>query len=243
MNKLFLMRVAVCFFGEMTFMDRFMIQNLMRCLIIPFQKYGRREDMEFYYFLHTYFCDDVFPWIEMMRTSFPFTSVTIHHREVVMGEQHDGMDPKLFLQDYSLHRVKKKYKILHDLDIVIFTRLDLLFTKSLTGSDIDDIIDKKRHCFLVHDKEPIVAVGDPVAMSLFADRFSHVQESDGKYSFLEMMRVQHNIKIQYMSIVFVRILSDAIVCPEDYDICPYLKDLIASSSTKIRLVKRKSSIK
>jgi hypothetical protein len=232
------MKIAVCFFGEMSFMDRFMIQNLMRCLIVPFQKYNHKgHNVEFYYFLHTYFNPSVLTWIGMMRASFPFTSMTIHDRESVLREKKDAHECGLFLQGHSLNRVKKKWKMVDDLDLVMMVRLDLLLTKSLSEGDIDLVLHHKHHLFL-HEKKPFVAMGDPMVMNLFADKFLHFCGADHLF---DILRTQHNVKIQSLSLVFVRILPDAIVCPEDYHVCPYLGDLIASSQTQIRLVKRKNS--
>ena len=234
------MKIVVCFYGEMSFMDRFMIQNLMRCLIIPFQKFNRKKDVEFSYFLHTYFTPDVLSMIEVMRAFFPFISMTLHDRDMVLRERHRAMDNSLFLQQYSLHRVKKKWKSMEDLEVVIYSRLDLLFTKALTESDIDLILHNKRHLFLHQGNHSFVAIGDPMVMNVFADQVHHLSGHD--HSFLDIMRTQHGIKIQYLSLVFVRILPEAIVYPEDYQVCPYLGDLIASSATKIRLTKRKNSL-
>lgn len=234
------MKIAVCFYGEMSFMDRFMIQNLMRCLIIPFQKYNHTEEVQFFYFLHTYFSPDVLTFIDIMRASFPFTSVTIHDRDMVLREKHKDVDKSLFLQHHSLHRVKKKWKVVVDLDVVVLTRLDLLFTKALSESDMEIILQRKRHLFLQQDMKPFVAIGDPMVMNVFADQIYSLSGDDN--SFLDMMRTQYSIQIQYLSVVFVRILSEAIVYPEDHQVCPYLGDLIASSATKIRLTKRKNSL-
>lgn len=234
------MKVAVCFYGEMGFMDRFMIQNLMRCIIIPFQKYNHKKDTEFYYFLHSYFRPDVLTLLDMMRTFFPFTSMTLHDQGMVLREKQEALDNSVFLQYYSLHRVRKKYKNVEDLDVVVLTRLDLLFTKALTQSDIDLVLQRKRHLFLYQDNKPFVAIGDPVVMDVF-DNQIHPLAGDG-HSFLDMMRAQHSINVQYLSLVVVRILPEAVVHPEDSHVCPYLNDLIASSSTTIRLTKRKNSL-
>jgi hypothetical protein len=234
------MKVAVCFYGEMGFMDRFMIQNLIRCLLAPLQKYTQ-NGITFYYFLHTYFHPDVLSWIEMMRASFPFTSITLHDRDMVLRDkqqEEDAIGQNLLLQHHSLHRVKKKWKVVEDLDIVVLTRLDLLFTKALSENDIGLILHHKRHLFVHEDNKPFVAIGDPMVMNLFTD---HIDHDD--HLFLDMIRAQHNIKIQYISLVFVRILPDAVVHPEDYHICPYLGDLIASSATQIHLSKRKNSLR
>lgn len=221
-------------------MDRFMLQNITRCLIVPFQKYSRGENPDFHYFLHTYFRPDVLGWVGMMRDYFPFESITIHDRAVVLREKHEAMEASLFLQDYSLHRVKKKWRHVDGIDLVVLIRLDLLLTKSLSESDIVLVLSHQRHLFLHHEDKPFFAIADPVIMNVFVDQLRHFA---GDHSFLDIMRIQYNIKIQCLSLVFVRILPEAIVCPEDYHVCPYLGDLIASSSTKIRLVKRKNSLK
>ena len=239
------MKIAICFYGEMGFMDRFMIQNLIRCLIIPFQKYSHNDKngIKFYYFLHTYFRPDVLSWIELMRASFPFMSATLHDRDMVLQEKkHEDADNCMFLQHHSLHRIKKKWKVVEDLDIVVLTRLDLLFTKALTESDIGVMLQHKRHLFLQQDTKIFLAIGSPMVINVFTDHIDHdVPENDDR--FLDVIRTQHNIKIQHMSLVFVRILPDAMVHPEDYHICPYLGDLIASSATQIRLTKRKNSLR
>jgi hypothetical protein len=230
--------MAVCFFGEMGFIDRFMIQNFIRCVIAPFRKYIR-DDVEFYYFMHTFIRDDVFTYIEIMRAPFPFSSITLHDQHIALYDNHRKIDASVFLQDYSLHRVKKKWKNIDNLDIVIYTRLDLLLTKPLTENDVSLIVSQKQHLFVGGSGCDLFAVGSPAVMNVYADRLHYL----GDTSFLDLMRSQHNIKIHKLSLVFVRILPDAIVLPEDNNVCPYLSDLISSSSTIIRMTKRKNSLK
>lgn len=217
------MRIAVCFFGKMSFMDRFMIQSVVRCLIDPFHKYSKKE-VEFSYFLHTYFQPDVMTWIGLMRTSFPFVSMTLHDEGRILEEKPEDVNASFFLQDYSFRRVKKKWKQhIEDLDVVVMMRLDLLLTKPLTENDVGQILHQKRCLFHYGD---FFAMGDPMVINVFADQLN-----------------PQNIKVVQLSLVMVRILSDATVYPEDCHICPYLSDLIASSTTKIRLVRRKTSFK
>lgn len=233
-------------------MDRFMIQNMMRCVMVPFQKYHHdpKDKIEFSYFLHTYFCPDILSFLGLMKQSFPLTSMTVHDRQVVLRERHPTSDPYLFLQQYSLHRVKKKWKSVENLDMVIFIRLDLLFTKALSASDIDLMCQRKHNFIFIAqgggDHKPFVAMGDPMVMNLFADYlYPHhlpTHEQEGEQSFLDMMRVQHSIHSHYISLVYIRIMPGGAVCPDDSRVCPYLGDLIASSPTQIRLTKRKNTL-
>lgn len=237
-----MVRIAICFFGEMGFMDKFMIQNFIRCVITPIKRYD--GDVEFCYFLHTFLHADVFSFIELMRASFSFMTMTLHDDKMVFlkNKQHDGVKKKVFLEDYSLHYVKKMWKHNTDgFDVIVCTRLDLLFTRPLTDSDANLIFkNKQQHLFIGGDQTLTdlhrgFILGDPLVMSIYTDNQHHSFD----ISCIELMRSQYNIKIHPISVVFVRILPEAIVSPMDYKVCPYLDDLISSSSTKIRLVKRK----
>ena len=242
------MRVGICFFGEMGFIDRFMLQGLVRCVIIPLRKYNR-EDVDYSYFLHTFFHRDLFKYTETMTTFFPLSVMMFHDPHGVLTEKHPTKDKASFLESFSLYQVKKLWKQKEDLDIVVCVRLDTLFTKPLSENDVEMIVNYRSYLFLGENIEKSYlnfAIGAPDIMSVYADRFHHVfnnHHHDNSSLYLAQLRVEHNIKTSFVSIVFVRILQEGIVHPDDYNICPYLRDLIASSSTTIRMVRRKNSLK
>lgn len=237
------MRVAICFFGELGFMDRFMVQNYIRCVITPIQKY---ENVEFFYFLHTFLDENVFTSVEILKKAFPFLIMSFHDKKMALLNSlyKKDADKTLFFEDYSMYRVKKMWKHIEDLDLVVCSRLDLLFTKPLVNSEIDFIVKNKNYFFVNNhnhcDLQRGFVIGNNYTMNIYTDRF-HFLGSDKNKNFIDLMRSQYNIQKQTISIVFVRISKDGVVNPCDYQICPYLGDLIGSSSTKIRLVKRKYS--
>lgn len=249
------MKVAICFFGEMTFIDRFMIQNFMRCVVTPLWKYNT-DDVDFYYFLHTFFDVEVFKYIELMRNNFCFESITLHNENSVLNKKHTPYDNNLYLECFSLQYVKKMWKSIKDLDLVVYVRLDALFTKPLSNNDIDAMTKNKMRLFIndtpkINNYNPIAnlrtafVAGDPVVMEIYADRI-HYDENhtpDNEEEYISFLKIQHNFKVSSMSVVFVRVMPDALVCSQDYTICPYLADLVSSSSTDIRILKRKNSLK
>lgn len=237
------MRIAVCFFGELGFLDRFMVQSYIRCIIAPIQKY-HHENVEFLYFLHTFLDDDVFNSVDILRSSFQFLIMSFHDKKMALCDQNkNNAENQIFLEDYSIYRVKKMWKRIENIDFVVYVRLDLLFTKPLTENDIDLMMLNNNHFFFNSEKCPNLqrglVMGKSHVMNIYADRIHYLSD---KGSFIDIMRSQHNMKAESISVVFVRILKEGIVHHSDYHTCPYLGDLISSSSTKIRLVKRKNSL-
>lgn len=239
------MKIAVCFFGELGFMDRFMVQNYIRCVIVPMQKYNC-ESVDFFYFLHTFLdAADVFDSVEILRLSFPFLIMSFHDKKMALcdDENKNKVETQIFMEDYSIYRVKKMWKRVENIDIVIYIRLDILLTKPLTQNDVELILKNQNHFFINSEQCPNLQrgliIGKSHVMNVYADRIHYLAEGG---SFIDIMRSQHNMKTESISVVFVRILKEGIVHPGDYNICPYLGDLISSSSTKIRLVKRKNSL-
>jgi hypothetical protein len=237
------MKIAICFFGELGFLDKFMIQNYIRCVIAPIQKYNR-ESVDFFYFLHTFFDADVFTSVENLRLSFPFLIMSFHDKKMALcDENKNQVETQNFIEDYSIYRVKKMWKRVENIDIVVYIRLDILLTKPLTYNDVELILKKNNHFFINNEQCPNLqrglVIGKSHIMSVYADRIHYL--ADGG-SFIDIMRSQHNMKAESISVVFVRVLKDGMVHPSDHNICPYIGDLISSSSTKIRLVKRKNSL-
>lgn len=225
------MKVAICFFGETGFMDRFMIQNFIRCITTPFKKHC--HSTELYYFLHSFISADALVLIENMRPFLPFSSIALHNMDMV--------PPGSLPEHYSLNRVKKLWKTSPTLyDLVVYVRLDILFSKPLSGNDIDQVVETTNHLSTTnHSKslQPCFTMGCPFVMNIYADR---VHSLDDDY--IATMRSQYNIKINNtISVVFVRILPGGAVHPEDNHICPYLGDLIASSCTKIHMTKQRKT--
>lgn len=230
------MKVAICFFGEIGFMDRFMIQNFIRCITTPIKRHDRST--EIYYFLHSYMSPDTLVFIETMRPFLPFSAISLHDKDMVIHDIKRGEHTDLFLEHYSLSRVKKLWRSSIPMDMIIYIRLDALFLKPLSENDIDLVVDNKNHLFITNnspDLQQCFIMGDPFVMNIYADRVHYTD-----YDCMELMRSQYNIKINNsISIVFVRVLPGGIVHHKDHQICPYLNDLISSSCTKIHMIKRK----
>lgn len=225
------MKVAFCFFGEIGFMDRFMIQNFIRCITTPFKRHSRTTEL--YYFLHSFISSNTLGFIDNMISFLPFTAISLHDQNMVPS----GTLP----EDYSLYRVKRLWKTSSiQYDLIVYIRIDILFSKPISENDIDLVIDNTNHLFITnHSKnlQPCFIMGNPFVMNIYADRIHSLDED-----YIVAMRSQYNIKINNtISVVFVRILSGGVVDPEDNHICPYLNDLIASSCTKIHIVKQRKS--
>lgn len=239
-----LMKIAICFFGECTFLDRFMIQNFIRCIVVPFQKYVP-EKVEFFYIFHSYMDEKVLGIIEMMKTFFPFTVLTLHNKEFVRRDVQDD-NVSLYLQDYSLQRVKRMWKrCMLSLDLVVCSRIDLLFCRPLSASDVEAMFVHKNHLFVVDASslEQCFVVGDPFVMNLYTDRLHYVEDHGTDFSLVDLIQIHPMIKNITLSTVIVRILSDASVHPHDSQRSPYLNDLIKSSCTRIYLRKMNSKMK
>lgn len=241
------MKIAICFFGECTFMDRFMIQNFIRCVVLPFQKYVQ-EKVEFFYIFHSYMDSQILGVIDKMKTFFPFTVLTLHDKDFVIKNKKEDtvVDITLYLHDYSLERVKKIWKrCMLSLDLVICSRLDLLFSRPFSENDVQFIIKNKNHLFIAEcpseSLRQCFVLGDPFVMNIYTERLHYVQDHGSDFSFHDLIQIHPTIKLNTVSIVFIRILHDGIVNHEDSQVCPYLNDLIKSSCTRICL--RKMNLK
>lgn len=236
------MKIAICFYGECPFMDRFMIQNFTRCIIVPLQKYIP-DKVEFFFIFHSYMDNEMLSIIEKMKTFFPFTVLTLHNKDFVLREVVDNVS--LYLQDYSLQRVKRMWKrCMLSLDLIICSRLDLLFSRPLSEGDIEAMILLKNHLFVSntsHDLQQCFVAGDPFVMNIYTERLHYVEDHGTDFSIADLVQIHPTIKINTLSTVFVRILQDGIVHPSDFQVSPYLNDLIKSSNTVISL--RKMNLK
>lgn len=236
------MRVAVCFFGEMTFLDRFMIQNFIRCVLAPLR---RRGSVDTFFFLHTYAGDGVVARLGLLGDFFALRIMTIIDKALVphtttTTTTEDGS----LLEDYSLHRVKRLWRsaALPVVDLVLCARLDLLFSRPLHDRDVDRVLEDKNHLFTTHyPSEPLrrcFLMGDPFVVNAYTDRIHY---NDARL-FEETLRSHYRITTERsLSVIYVRVGADGVVLPEDRHVCPYLNDLIASSSTTIRPARRKNS--
>lgn len=228
------MRAAVCFFGEILFLDRFMIQNFIRCVMTPLRRGGCTETS---FFLHTFLNTESIAHVGLLKDFFSFRIMTLTDKELI-ARSTDTMQ-----EDYSLHRVKRVWRSAAlPTDLVVCVRLDLLFSRPLNDLDVERALHDRNHLFATHyPSEPLrrcFLMGDPFVINAYTDRLHY---NDPRL-FEEMLRAHHHITTERtLSIVFVRVGRDGVVCPEDKNVCPYLNDLIASSSTTIRLTRRKNS--
>lgn len=227
------MRVAVCFFGELYFLDRFMIQNFIRCVLTPLRRGGFSET---FFFLHTYLSAEAVAHIGLLKDFFSFRIVTLIDKGLVARTE-------TLPEDYSLHRVKRMWRATAlPVDMVVCARLDLLFSRPLNDQDVERARHDKNHLFVTHyPSEPLrrcFLMGDPFVVNAYTDQIHY----NDRRLFEETLRTHHHITTERtLSIVHVRVGRDGVVCPEDKGVCPYLNDLIASSSTTIRLARRKNS--
>lgn len=238
------MKAAICFFGEIAFMDRFMIQNYIRCVLTPLKKHNK--SVHFYFFLHTYMGVSVLSFIETMRTFFPFQFVSIHDKEMVLCDTPMGVEPELYLEDYSLHLVKKMWNSSSiQFDMVVYTRADVLFSRPLSIHDAVSVVNDKNRLFVAPNTSGCLVMCDTFVANVYGDRMHYLSdlESGSTSSFLEHVCSHYDIQVSTLSIVFVRILADGVVHPDDCNVCPYLKDLITSSSSRVRITRRKNSFK
>ena len=221
-------------------MDRFMTQNFTRCVLTPLSRHFQ-DKVEFSYCAHSYMGVDTLKTMEVLNTCFPLSVLTLHDRQATLRHKPDTKEQDVFLREYSLQRVKKMWKssFFHPFDLIVCVCLDLLFSKPLTENDIALVRNNKNNLFVAGHLPECFIMGTMDVMNVYADRVDHKETSS--LSFLETIRSSHNIRINVLSVVFVRVLPDGLVCPEDCRVCPYLNDLITSSSTKIRVSKRKNS--
>lgn len=226
------MKIAFCFYGGVHYLDGFMVQNMVRCLVTPFQK---QRDSQSFFFLHTYLDNDTLSHIQTMRQFFPFMVVSLYDMKML------SLDDDV--NDFSLNRVKRIWKSSsYTFDLVVYVRLNLLFARPLSENDISHLFANNNHIFMTDypskELQSCVVIGNSHTMSVYADKIYYHGDQ-----YTEWLGSEHNLYTASVTIAFVRILSDGFVHSDDYQICPYLKDMIASSTTKIRLVKRKHSVK
>lgn len=233
------MKISICFFGPTTMMDRFMTHNFTRCVLTPISRYFQ-DRVEFSYCAHSYMGDDTLKTMEVLNTCFPLSALTLHDRQATLRHKPETKEQDVFLREYSLQRVKKMWKssFFPPFDLIVCVCLDLLFSKPLSENDIAIVRNNKNHLSVAGHLPDCFMMGTMDVMNVYSDLVDHKETSS---SFLETIRSSHNIRVNILTVVFVRILSDGVVCPEDCRICPYLNDLITSSSTKIRVSKRKNS--
>lgn len=234
------MKISICFFGPTTMMDRFMTQNFTRCVLTPLSRYFQ-GNVEFSYCAHSYMGEDTLKTMEVLNACFPLSALTLHDPQATLRQRPSTKEQGVFLREYSLQRVKKMWKssFFPPFDLIVCVCMDLLFSKPLSENDIALVRNNKNNLFVAGHLPECFIMGTMDVMTLYADRVDHNGTSSS--SFLETIRSSHNIRVNVLSVVFVRVLPDGTVCPEDCRVCPYLNDLITSSSTKIRVSKRKNS--
>lgn len=233
------MKISICFFGATTMLDRFMTQNVTRCVLSPLSRYFH-DKVDFFYCAHSYMGVDTLKIMEVLNASFPLSVLTLHDRQTTLQHKPQSNNQEEFLRDYSLQRVKKMWKssFFPAFDLIVCVCLDLLFSKPLSDNDIALVRNNKNNIFVAGHLPEHFLMGSMDVMNVFADRVDHDNTNS---SFYETIRSTHNIRVSVLSVVFVRVMPDGLVCFEDCRICPYLNDLITSSSTKIRISKKKSS--
>lgn len=221
------MKIVVCMYGELQYIDLFMIESFVKRILYPIQ--SRVPNATFVKYFHSFLTAGIFKTCMNMHNLIDFDDILIQK------------DPLI-----SIGPSEKKTNRLHDLssrkiismieedrhphiDLIIMTRLDLLFTRDLGQIDIDAIcsqytLDKifipdthsaPENCFMI---------GKPEMIKLCISK-PHIKPE----YFLS------NLHIFRLSLVMVRIQKDMSVHPDDKVFCPYIQDLIISSKSSILL--------
>lgn len=211
MNK----EVIICLYGNIVFMDIFIIKSLIRCLIIPIQRYFK-EKVKMKYVVHTYFTETILDDLAIITDEFELTELHIQTKTQKQSDLYS------LLQTINLWGNTENA-------IIICVRLDVIMTKILSTNDLDSCkeddtivipeLKAQRKCFLM---------GTPNAVRMYIEKLQ-----TNSHDILEYCKTQQ-IRIVRISIPIVRVLKDGNIHKRDYNICPYINDLIASTSTKIK---------
>lgn len=220
------MFVGICFFGKMGLMDTFMATSFERCVTSPLQNFfqcesGSGSDHEnmdgFRYYLHTFFTDTCMQDIDVLRGHFPFLQVRVDDEKQYGNKKVSPRWKDLASMDASIDMVERDDLV----EYVAFIRLDLLFTRPLSHHDVASAVEQQAvlsssRCFTFGRKNIVVA---------------HLRA-------LTMPPPPEGSPPQIINIVktppvCVRVLADGTIHKHDRDVCPYLNDLILSTSTKV----------
>lgn len=227
------MFVAICFFGKMGVMDTFMATSLERCVTAPLQKYFQDEgDVVFQYYLHTYFTGSCMQNIDILRNHFHFLHVSIQDEKHSMHGKRMPRKQDLFSLDRCMKMVER------DADYAAFVRLDLLFTRPLSVSDIGLAVEQgyvltpaisPARCFAFGKKKPLLSYVNGLTACVVADPAIMLPDD----------MTEPQAKISRCAQMCVRVLADGSVHKHDRDVCPYLNDLIMSTTTRVLPFKEK----
>jgi hypothetical protein len=154
--------------------------------------------------------------------TFPFEEIRFH-KESAIRMKNSYINRNLF----SLNQVKMMWtdaKI--NFDLIMYIRLNVLPTSPLSPAEIGMMMDTfhDSRIFIPFEISPQIdqylIIGNPAVMSIYGD-------NEG--SIIELCR-HKEITICRIMLYLVRIKSDATIDEMDTDTCPYLDDLLFSSS-------------
>lgn len=224
------MIVAICLYGKMGYMDSFMIQSLTRCVISPIKKYFHGQDIEVVCFLHTFFSANVFCFLETMRMELLFQRICVE-------DEKGGIFSKKQPRRTTSRKKTEKMSmgsclamVPTDVDYTLMIRLDLLLTRSLTPNDIDSITDGNTVMMPDQLSPETFLFGRHDSILKYVKNLIS-EETNGS---LKDPYENDVINVVRTCNISVRICADGTIYKHDANICPYINDLILSSSTKIQ---------
>lgn len=217
-------KIAVCLFGDLKYMDSFIINSWVKCIITPFQKF-RCNDVEFIYYLHSYiFNEKTFRYVELMREFIPFEEIRLHSESITALNDETR-------RSFGIRQIRDMWgNAPIQYTLVIYLRVDVFCTRILTPSEIDFMMNsfRDRRIFLPFSISPqideCIIIGPPSVMKIY----------DNIPSLSVWQR--NNIMITRINLIFVRILPTVSVDSRDTSNCPYLADLLNDSKISVAQV-------
>lgn len=219
------MKIVICMYGEIQYMDLFMIESFVKRILYPIQ--SRIPDATFVKYFHSFLSAGVLKTCMNMHNLIDFDVVLVQKDPLMSIEPSEKKTSRL--NDLSARKIISMIETDHNqyIDLIIMTRLDLLFTRDLGQIDIDAICSQytSEKIFIpdIHSApENCFMIGNPEMIKLCISK-SHVRP--------EYFLSGHHLF--RLSLVMVRVQKNMSVHPDDKIFCPYVQDLIASSKSSI----------
>lgn len=218
--------IVVCFYGSIVFMDTFLLKSIVRCIIIPIQRHFQGK-VKFRYMIHTFLTDTTLGELAQFCEEFTFSKLYIEFKTIKSGENL-----------YSLLQTRNMWANSQKM-VILYLRLDVLPTRVLSSSDIQSLTDDESTIIVSDFKSTKICfmMGKSDVMSKFIDILSQQETSSDISAYCKLQQ----IRVIGVNIPLLRILKDGSIHKRDSNICPYINDLLLSSSTKIKLVQKKIS--
>jgi len=227
------MRIAVCFYGLIQHVDSFMLNSLLKCIIHPIRKHFKNPTINF--FFHSFFTSrSVARVIDLIQQTLSLEEMILQNPSSINEPSRSiGYQDKKRLTQESRERASQMW-ITHNFDLILTLRSDLLFTREIGKIDLE-IIHSSYHenrVFLPEcdsAQNDCICIGNPIAVRKYWTRNSrHIRPGLSSDC----------VAITRIMIVFVRVREDASIEPTDVSLCPYIEDILQTSTSMIYVARK-----